>query len=116
MPATRNPLVRLHHIKDEIDSITAALGGIDRNEFVNDYILNRAGERALQIIAEAARSLPDDLLRGYPEIDWPALRALGNVLRHEYHAVDADTLWEILRGKVAELAPIIDRMIQDLSN
>jgi len=35
--------------------------------------------RALEIISEASRRLPDELLRRHPEIDWAAIAAAGNV-------------------------------------
>ena len=44
-------------------------------------------ERALLIISEAAKALPDDLLNQHPSVDWIGVRSLGNVLRHEYHTV-----------------------------
>lgn len=115
MTASRNPLFRLHHIADEIRNLTQALSGIDRPAFVNSYVLVRTAERALLIISEAAKALPDELTRRYPEIDWPALRGLGNVLRHDYQTVDAQTLREIVSRKVPELAPVVARMITDTS-
>jgi len=111
MAATKNPIVRLRHIQDEINGIVAALATSDRDTFRKSYVLLRAAERALLIISEAAKSLPEDLLKTYPEVDWIAVRALGNVLRHEYHAVDPDTLWEILHGKLPELGRVVTRMI-----
>jgi uncharacterized protein with HEPN domain len=115
MPASRNPVVRLQHIKDEIDGITAALSGVRRESFLDSYVLIRAAERALQIISEAVRSLPEDTLRGHSEVDWVALRALGNVLRHEYQAIDPGTLWEIMTGgKLRELASVIASMLSEV--
>jgi uncharacterized protein with HEPN domain len=113
MAASKNPLVRLRHIQDEIEGITKALTGVDRQAFLEDYVLRRAGERALLIISEAAKALPDGLTDRYPDIDWPGIRSLGNVLRHEYQAIDPDTLWLILTAKLAELAPIVSRMIRE---
>jgi uncharacterized protein with HEPN domain len=115
MAASKNPLLRLHHIRDEIENITGALRGIDRATFVEEYLARRAAERALLIISEAVKALPDDLLLRYPEIDWAGVRALGNVLRHDYQTVDPDTLWEILTHKMPELAPVVARMIRDLA-
>jgi uncharacterized protein with HEPN domain len=114
MAATRNPLFRLHHIRDEINDITAALQGIDQASFKENYILLRAAERALLIISEAAKALPEDVLRRHPEIDWLGILRLGNVLRHEYHMVDPDTLWEILTSKLPELAPVVAELIREL--
>ena len=52
--------------------------------------------RALEIISEASRRLPDELKHRHSEIDWPAVAAAGNVYRHEYEAVDEALLWRTL--------------------
>jgi uncharacterized protein with HEPN domain len=114
MAATKNPLARLAHVRDEIEGITAALRDVERDRFTENYILRRAAERALLIISEAAKALPKNLTDRYPAINWRGVRGLGNVLRHDYERVDADTLWEILTAKLPELAPVIERMIADL--
>jgi uncharacterized protein with HEPN domain len=114
MAASKNPLGRLGHIRDEIEGITVALRGADHDAFVENYLLRRAAERALLIISEAAKALPTELTDRYPEIDWRGVRGLGDVLRHDYERVDADTLWEILAEKLPELAPVIARMIDNL--
>ena len=112
--ATKNPLVRLGHMRDEIASIQAELKDVDRRGFTQNYLLVRAAERALLIISEAAKALPRDLVARYPEIDWRGVRGLGDVLRHDYNVVDADTLWEILTENVPEPAKVVRRMIDDL--
>jgi len=53
--------------------------------------------RALEIISEASRRLPDDILGRHPEIDWVAVAAAGNVYRHEYDAVDEALIWHTAR-------------------
>jgi uncharacterized protein with HEPN domain len=104
MAATKNPLGRLGHMRDEIEGITVVLRGANRDAFAEDYLLRRAAERALLIISEAAKALPKDLTDRYPEIDWRGMRGLGDVLRHDYEHIDADTLWEILTEKLSERA------------
>jgi uncharacterized protein with HEPN domain len=90
------------------------LRGTNHDAFLDDYVLRRAAERALLIISEAAKALPNSLTDRYPEIAWRGVRGLGDVLRHDYERVDPDTLWEILTEKLPELAPVIARMIDDL--
>jgi uncharacterized protein with HEPN domain len=114
MAASKNPLGRLGHIRDEIEGITVALRDTNRDAFIENYVLRRAAERALLIISEAAKALPRDLTDRYPEIDWRGVRGLGDVLRHDYERVDPDTLWEILAEKLPELAPVVARMLDDL--
>jgi len=90
------------------------MAGSDAHGFANNYVVRRASERALLIISEAAKALPEDLIVKYPSIDWIGVQSLGNVLRHEYQTIDPDTLWEILTGKLPELESVIDLMISDL--
>ena len=39
--ASKNPIIRLSHIRTEIQSITPRLIGVDRWTFVQDYLLLR---------------------------------------------------------------------------
>lgn len=113
MAPSKNPLVRLRHIRDEIDAISTATQGYDRERFLSNYMVRRATERALLIVSEAVKALPRDLLARYPGVAWGEVANLGNVLRHEYHMVDDETVWEILSRDLMELSPVIDRMIDD---
>lgn len=113
MVASKNPLFRLYHIRDEINAILGAMSNVDRPAFIEDYVLRRAAERALLIISETAKSLPTEPRLAYPQIDWAGVVGLGNILRHEYQSVDADTLFEIVVHKLPERSPVIDRMILD---
>ena len=76
--------------------------------------MKRTVERALQIISEAVKALPDDLLDRYPTSDWDRIRSLGNFLRHEYHHIDLEQLWLIATEKLPELRPAVAMMITDL--
>jgi uncharacterized protein with HEPN domain len=114
MAATKNPLVRLYHIRDEINGVALTLAGVDFDSYAASYSLKRTVERALQIISEAVKALPDDFLDRYPTSDWDRIRSLGNFLRHEYHHIDLEQLWLIATEKLPELRPIVAMMITDL--
>ncbi|NNM71232.1 hypothetical protein HJG44_02340 [Enterovirga sp. DB1703] len=43
------------------------------------------------------------------------MRAIGNVLRHDYYAVEPPVLWDVVNVRLPELRPVIARMIEDLS-
>jgi uncharacterized protein with HEPN domain len=113
MAATKSPLIRLLHIRDEIDGIVSALQGVSFAAYQSDYTLRRAAERALQIISEAAKALPSELLAQFPETPWSAIIGIGNVLRHEYQHIDDKRLWEILDVHLPRLRPVIAKMIAE---
>ncbi len=113
MAPTKNPLVRLLHIRDEIDGVTATISGMQFETFDNSYSAVRTVERALQIISEAAKALPDELLAEHDGVEWARIRALGNLLRHEYHFVDHRQIWLIATQKLPELGPAVEAMIRN---
>ena len=84
MAASKSPRIRLLHIRDEIDGITAVLEGVSFTRYQESYALRRAAERAVQIVSEATRALPPELLDRHPAVPWTAIMGVGNILRHEY--------------------------------
>lgn len=57
-------------------------------DYVGDRKTVYAVIRALEIIAEASRRLPEALQQRHPTIDWTGIAAGGNVYRDEYDVVD----------------------------
>jgi uncharacterized protein with HEPN domain len=114
MAVAKNPLVRLYHIRDEIEGVAVTLAGLDFDGYATSYTAKRTVERALQIVSEAVKALPDELLAHHPSADWGRIQSLGNFLRHEYHHIDLDQLWLIATEKLPELRPIIQVMISEL--
>lgn len=115
MAATKSPLVRLMHIRDELDWVIPRVAAAEFETFVSDIANVRAVERAILIISEAAKSLPGELTDRYPEIEWHAVRGIGNLLRHEYELVDPKVLWRTVTVSMPTLAGAIDRMIAEYS-
>jgi uncharacterized protein with HEPN domain len=66
--------------------------------FISDTKTVYAVVRALEIVSEATRRLPPDMKARYPEIDWAAISAAGNVYRHEYEGVDESLIWFTVRN------------------
>jgi uncharacterized protein with HEPN domain len=108
MPS-KNPAQRLSDIVDNIDSIQAFTAGLDFPAFRADQKTVYAVVRALEIISEASRRLPADLLKRHPEIDWAAAAAVGNVYRHEYDAVDETLIWHTVQRDLALLRSVAEK-------
>jgi uncharacterized protein with HEPN domain len=64
-----------------------------REAFDSDPILQRAAERLLEIIGEAANSLASETVERYPDVPWRDITRLRIVLAHHYHRVDAAQVW-----------------------
>lgn len=97
MPS-KNPAQRLRDILDNIILIDEFTAGVAYGGFIADTKTVYAVVRALEIVSEATRRLPEELRDRYPGIDWKAIAAAGNVYRHEYEGVDATLLWYTARN------------------
>ena len=112
MAATQSPRIRLLHIRDEINGVTSALQGSTYESYHASYTLRRTAERAVQIISEAARALPADLIAKHSAAPWSAI--IGNVLRHEYQSIDDRRMWDIVTVHLPPLRDVVLQMLADL--
>jgi uncharacterized protein with HEPN domain len=83
--------------------VEQTLTGKAREDFASDHILRLAIQRAIEIVSEASRHIPDDLLDDAPEIPWRAIRGMGNILRHEYHRIADEVVWNVV---IHDLPPL----------
>lgn len=113
MAASENPRARLYHIRDEIQGVSAITQGLSFEQYQSRYIHRRAVERAAQIVSEAARALPRNMLVRYADAPWSSIIGLGNILRREYQHLDDMQLWEIATIHLPALEPIVRRMIAE---
>ena len=72
-----------------------------------------AVERCLERISEAAKKLGPMIEERQPQVSWRGIRGLGNVLRHEYDAVDDATIERII---AQELGPLRDACVSELAD
>lgn len=101
---------RLTHILQAIDDIDRLLQSRSRAEFASDIVLRLAIERLFEIISEASRFIPEDLKAKNADIPWRRIADLGNWLRHAYHRVDADILWNIAENDLGPLKRFVEQI------
>ena len=101
---------RLRHILDAILVIQHQTSGLTFEAFNEDRFRRLGIERCLEIISEASRHIPDDLKKVHPEIPWLRVADIGNRIRHAYHAVDSQIVWEIVNSELHTLRAAIESM------
>jgi uncharacterized protein with HEPN domain len=99
-----NPADSLNDIIDNAARVERYLAGMDRESFDANEMLRDAVERCLERICEAAHRLGEQAAELMPGHPWGAIRGMGNQLRHAYHRINADILWNAVRLDVPALA------------
>jgi uncharacterized protein with HEPN domain len=95
--------LRLFDILDAIHGVETCLRGKTYEDYEGSILLQRAVERLLEIISEAARYVPENMRARAPEIPWVVIELFGNKTRHEYQSISP---WRIWRVAAEELAPL----------
>lgn len=103
--------VVLEGILDAIRLVEDAATGHDRASFAEALFVQRGVERSLEIISEAVRHLPEDLLALRPDIAWTDIRAIGNLIRHEYWRVDPDIVWAVVTDDLPPLRSAVEDLL-----
>ena len=80
----RDPRVFLDDIIAACDKIQRYTRGFRFDQFRGDDKTIDAVIRNLEVIGEAARSLPADFRSSIPEVEWQRIAGLRNILAHEY--------------------------------
>lgn len=85
--------VWLADIIDAGTSVAEWTADVTFDGYLADKNLRYATERALMIVAEAAKRATARAVDLPAEVPWPAVRAMGNVLRHEYDALSDEDVY-----------------------
>ena len=91
-----------------INGIQKSLEGKSFSDFESEWLLRLGIERAVEIISEASRAVPDDIKSLRPEIPWARVRAIGNVLRHEYESLSKPIIWGVVEDELPKLKVAIE--------
>jgi uncharacterized protein with HEPN domain len=109
-----DPRKRLLDIRDNIRLARAFIEGVDFDAFRDNQLLFYAVTRALEIISEASRRLPDDMKARHPNIPWIEMAGAGNVYRHDYEDVRQRLVWGTVHNRFPALLAAVEQELAKL--
>ena len=103
-------LERVQHIQEAISKIMqytkSGRSKFDKEEETQNSIIYY-----LQILGEAASTIPQDFRDYHPEIPWRPMISMRNKLIHHYDGIDLDVVWETATVSIPDLKPKIDAIL-----
>ena len=90
-------------------------GAMTREVFFEDRKTMDAVMRNLAIIGEAAKKIPADVRRKYPDVAWKKMAGLRDIVVHDYFGIDEDIIWDVVSIRIPELTRHLDQMVRELS-
>ncbi len=86
--------------------------GLSSEDFVQDEKTLDAVIRNLEIIGEAVKSVPDDVRKRFPHIEWKKIAGLRDILIHEYFGIDVEIVWDVITNKLPSLKRDIREILE----
>jgi uncharacterized protein with HEPN domain len=105
--ALEDMLVAIVRIDEETDELSF-------EQFAANWRARYIVERALLIVSEASRAIPDSFKEKHADIRWIGVRDIGNVLRHQYASLSPSLIWNVARDELPRLRAAVEAIQRDL--
>jgi uncharacterized protein with HEPN domain len=106
----------LQDILDAISLIEQFTSGIEFESFSQNLEKVFAVSRAIEIIGEAVKRVPNDVKNQYLDIPWRDIAGMRGKLIHDYFNTDTEIIWNAVQEDVPQLKTMISRVLEDLSH
>ena len=84
------------------------------DQFVNDRKTQYAVIRAIEIIGEASKNVPQEIREKYRNIPWREMATMRDRLIHGYFGVDLIILWDTVQQDIPPLIPIFRSLLEEM--
>jgi uncharacterized protein with HEPN domain len=110
---SRDSRLLLEDVLDAASRIRSYLEGRTRPTLDEDLRTRDAVFHNLEVIGEAVKKLPRDLLARHPAIDWSGFARMRDIVSHQYFRVDLDIVWQAVTDEMPGLESAVRALLKE---
>jgi uncharacterized protein with HEPN domain len=111
-PSNRDWRLYADDIIEACDKVRRFVAGMTYEAFVADELTRDAVLRNIEVIGEAVKNLPDEVIARAPEVEWRKVRGMRDVVAHGYFGSDTKVVWSTATTKLDDLESAVRRILQ----
>lgn len=105
--------VRVEDMLEAIERVTHYVEEMTTQQFLDDLRTQDAVIRNLEVLGEASKRIPHDIMDHHPEIPWSRIGDMRNILVHEYHSVDPEIILDATHNDLPPLVAPLKNLLAE---